>query len=133
MPACILIVEDNDANLNLVRYLLQHRGYATLAAVDGNAGVAMAHAHHPDLILCDLQMPGLDGFGVLRKLREDPELHNVVMIAVTALSMPGDRDSVLAAGFDGYLAKPIDPETFVTQVEAYLRPEARVLPRAPDP
>jgi CheY-like chemotaxis protein len=133
MPACILIVENNEANLNLVRYLLQHRGYATLAAVDGNAGVEMAHAHHPDLILCDLQMPGLDGFGVLRKLREDPELHNVVMIAVTALSMPGDRDSVLAAGFDGYLAKPIDPESFVTQVEAYLRPEARVPPRAPDP
>jgi CheY-like chemotaxis protein len=131
MPALILIVEDNEANLNLVRYLLQHRGYRIVTAVDGNAGVAMAQAHHPDLILCDLQMPGLDGFGVLRTLREDPELRNVVMIAVTALSMPGDRDSVLAAGFDGYLAKPIDPETFVTQVEAFLRPESRISPRAP--
>jgi len=132
MAACILIVEDNEANLNLVRYLLEHRGYAIVTAVDGNAGVKMARAHHPDLILCDLQMPGLDGFGVLRELREDPELRNVVMIAVTALSMPGDRDSVLAAGFDGYLAKPIDPETFVTDVEAFLRPESRIPPRAPD-
>jgi CheY-like chemotaxis protein len=132
MPALILIVEDNEANLNLVRYLLQHRGYATVTAVDGNAGVEMAQAHHPDLILCDLQMPGLDGFGVLRKLRE-AELCNVVMIAVTALSMPGDRDSVLAAGFDGYLAKPIDPETFVTAIEAFLRPELRMPPRAPGP
>ena len=130
--AKILIIEDNEANLNLVRYLLEHRGYATFTAVDGNAGVEMAQAHHPDLILCDLQMPGLDGFGVLRKLREDPELRKVVMIAVTALSMPGDRDSVLAAGFDGYLAKPIDPETFVTQVEAFLRPGLRIPPGAPD-
>jgi CheY-like chemotaxis protein len=132
MPASILIIEDNEANLNLVRYLLEHRGYAIVTAVDGNAGVEMAQALHPDLILCDLQMPGLDGFGVLRKLREDPALRSVVMIAVTALSMPGDRDSVLAAGFDGYLAKPIDPETFVTQVEAFLRPESRMAPRAPD-
>jgi two-component system, cell cycle response regulator DivK len=113
--------------------LLQHSGYAIVTAVDGNAGVEMAHAHHPDLILCDLQMPVLDGFGVLRKLREDPELCNVVMIAVTALSMPGDRDSVLAAGFDGYLAKPIEPGTFVTEVEAFLRPELRMPPRAPGP
>jgi two-component system cell cycle response regulator DivK len=132
MSACILIIEDNEPNLNLVRYLLEHRGYAIVTAVDGNAGVEMAQALHPDLILCDLQMPGLDGFGVLRKLREDPALRSVVMIAVTALSMPGDRDSVLAAGFDGYLAKPIDPETFVTQVEAFLRPESRIPPRAPD-
>jgi CheY-like chemotaxis protein len=133
MTACILIVEDNEANLNLIRYLLQYRGYATVEAVDGDAGFQIAQTHHPDLILCDLQMPGVDGFGLLRKLREDPQLRNVVVIAVTALSMPGDRDSVLAAGFDGYLAKPIDPETFVRQVEAFLRPQSRIPQRAPEP
>src|SRR5256885_14448331 len=126
MAARILIVEDNDANLNLVRYLLQYHGYSTIEAVDGEAGIDMARAHRPDLVLCDLQMPGVDGFGVLRAIRAAPELAGLVVVAVTALSMPGDRDSVLAAGFDGYLAKPLDPETFVTEIEAYLRPELRV-------
>ena len=126
MAARILIIEDNEANLDLVRYLLKHHGYTTVEAIDGESGIDRASADRPDLVLCDLQLPGVDGFGVLRALRKRPELEGLPIIAVTALSMPSDRDAVLAAGFDGYLAKPIDPETFVTEVEAFLRPELRV-------
>jgi CheY-like chemotaxis protein len=125
MAARILIVEDNEANLGLVRYLLQFHGYPTLEATDGDIAVEMARTERPDIILCDLQMPGMDGFGVLRAIRADPNLAALPVLAVTALSMPGDRESVLAAGFDGYLAKPIDPETFVKDVETFLRPELR--------
>jgi CheY-like chemotaxis protein len=125
MAARILIVEDNEANLDLVRYLLQHHGYTTIEAVDGESGIEMAKAERPDIVLCDLQMPGVDGFGVLRTIRADPAIASLAVVALTALSMPGDRDTVLAAGFDGYLAKPIDPETFVKEIEAFLRPEVR--------
>jgi CheY-like chemotaxis protein len=125
MPARILIIEDNPANLELARYLLEARGYPTLAAIDGEQGLRAAHAERPDLVLCDLQMPVMDGYEVMRQLRNDPLLRDVVAIAVTAFSMPGDRDAVLAAGFDGYVSKPIDPEGFVQQIEAHLRPELR--------
>jgi CheY-like chemotaxis protein len=126
MSARILIVEDNEANLDLVRYLLQFRGYTTIEAIDGESGIEMARAERPDLVLCDLQMPGISGFGVLRAIRAEPKIRELPVVALTALSMPGDRDTVLAAGFDGYLSKPIDPETFVSDVEAFLRPELRV-------
>jgi CheY-like chemotaxis protein len=130
MAAHILIIEDNEANLDLVRYLLEHRGYTTVEAIDGESGIDRASTDRPDLVLCDLQLPGIDGFGVLRAIRKRSELEGLAVIAVTALSMPSDRDAVLAAGFNGYLAKPIDPETFVAEVEAFLAPELRVRSRA---
>ena len=117
MPARILIVEDNAANLELVRYLLSYHGYAVMSARDGPQGVAVALQERPDLILCDLQMPGFDGYQVLQELRGKLA---AVIVALTAFSMPNDRQKVLTAGFDGYMSKPIDPEKFVQEVELYL-------------
>jgi CheY-like chemotaxis protein len=131
MPARVLIVEDNPANLDLVRYLLESHGYATLVATDGEQGLRIAREEHPDLILCDLQMPVMNGYTMLRRLRADPSFRSTIVIAVTAFSMPGDRGAALTAGFQGYLPKPIDPERFVQQIEAYLPAGSRAarLPR----
>jgi len=120
MAARILVIEDNAANLELVRYLLATSGYSVLLARDGAQGVAMARQERPDLIVCDLQMPVMDGYQVLARLRENAAAFEPVVVAVTAFSMPRDREKVLTAGFDGYLSKPIEPETFVTDIEAFL-------------
>lgn len=125
MSARILIVEDNRVNLELVEYLLKAFGYATFAAMDGQEGVRAAKEMHPDLIICDLQMPIMNGFEVMRELNKDPLFRQVPVIAVTALSMPGDREKILSAGFKGYLSKPIDPETFVQTITKFLPPELR--------
>ena len=125
MAARILIIEDNKANLELAEYLLKASGYTTLTAMDGEEGVRTARKEHPDLIICDLQMPIMDGYEVVRELKKDPLLRSIPVIAVTALSMPGDRNQVMSAGFDGYLSKPIDPETFAGTVEGFLPPGLR--------
>jgi CheY-like chemotaxis protein len=126
MPARILIIEDNPANLELAKFLLEAHGYSALTAVNGTEGIRMAQEKIPDLVLCDLQMPGLDGHAVLAEIRGDPALSGIPVIAVTAFSWPDDRTRVLAAGFDGYLTKPIEMDTFVEGVEAFLPPESRV-------
>jgi CheY-like chemotaxis protein len=118
--ARILLIEDNAANMDLARYLLEAHGFACNEARDGETGVQAARDSRPDLILCDLQLPGIDGFGVLRELRADAALARVPIVALTAYAMVGDRDRVLAAGFDGYLAKPLDPQRFAQQVTAFL-------------
>jgi len=120
MAARILVIEDNAANLELVRYLLATSGYTVLMARDGAQGVSVAREERPDLIICDLQMPMLDGYQVLARLRENADGFEPVVVAVTAFSMPRDREKVLTAGFDGYLSKPIEPETFVADIEAFL-------------
>ena len=125
MAARILVVEDNAANLELVRYLLTYSGYTVLSASDGAKGVELARQERPDLIVCDLQMPQLDGYQVLEQLRADAGGAGLRIVALTAFSMPKDRDKVLTAGFDGYLSKPIEPEAFVAQIEAYLPAELR--------
>lgn len=125
MPARILLIEDNPANLELMSYLLAAFGYTPRVATDGAAGLEILGVESFDLIVCDVHMPVVDGYEVARLLKADPILRGVPLVAVTALAMVGDRDRVLAAGFDGYIAKPIDPETFVRQVEQFLRPEAR--------
>lgn len=118
--ARILVVEDNPANLELVRYLLTAMGHAPALAVDGAEGLAQARLLRPHLIISDLQMPEMDGYTLIRALREDPLLRDTVVAALTALSMPGDRDAVLKAGFDAYFAKPLDPETFCRDIAALL-------------
>lgn len=125
MSARILVIEDNAANLELVRYLLSYSGYAVLEARDGAQGVALAWQERPDLIVCDLQLPVLDGYEVLARLRKNPDSSGAVIVAVTAFSMPNDRQRVMTTGFDGYLSKPIEPETFVGQIEAFLPAELR--------
>ncbi len=135
MPVRILIIEDNKENLELMSYLLGAYGHTVLKAMDGEAGLDTARREIPDLIVCDLQMPKVDGYGVARQLRGDPRLSKIPLVAVTAFAMRGDRDKVMAAGFDGYIAKPIIPEEFVSQVEQFLRPDqhSRVRPTPTDP
>ncbi len=120
--ARILIIEDNAANLELAQYLLEHGGHQVLTANDGRVGVAVARRERPDLIICDLQMPVLDGYGVLEQLKGDAACAQLPVVAVTAFSMAGDEQKVLLAGFDGYFSKPIEPETFVAQIETFLPP-----------
>jgi CheY-like chemotaxis protein/signal transduction histidine kinase len=117
----ILIIEDNPDNMELARYLLEAHGYECVPATDGESGVQRARECKPDLVICDLQLPGMDGFQVLRELRGDASLHNMPVVAVTAYAMVGDRERVLAAGFDGYISKPLDPERFVGQVAGFLQ------------
>ena len=105
-------------------YLLQAFGYAAYAAEDGESGLEAAAELRPDLIICDIHLPGMDGFGVVQSLKADPNLQMTPVLAVTALAMVGDRDRVLAGGFDGYISKPIDPTTFAGLVERHLRPPA---------
>ncbi len=117
MDRRILIIEDNETNLELMSYLLQEFGYHPLLAMDGETGLAKIKRERPDLVLCDIQMPKLDGYELARSLKADPELRGIALVAVSALAMVGDREKGLAAGFDGYISKPIDPKTFVQQVE----------------
>jgi len=124
MPARILIIEDNATNLELMAYLLGGFGHTVLSAGDGLEGLEKARQQKPDVIICDVQLPKMDGYEVVRSLRKDPECCQIPTVAVTALAMVGDRERALQAGFDGYLAKPIDPKTFVTQIEAFLSPSA---------
>jgi len=133
MPARILVIEDNPTNLDLMTYLLAAFGHTTLTALNGEAGLQAAQRERPDLIICDIQLPGLDGYEVARWLKSHPDLRTIPLVAVTALAMVGDRDKVLAAGFDGYIAKPIDPQTFVVQVERFLQHERGAAQLAPTP
>ncbi len=122
MPIRILIIEDHVDNLELMSYLLKAFGYATLAAGDGPAGLELAAREEPELIICDIQLPGIDGYEVARRLKNDARLRKIPLVGITALAMVGDRDRVLRAGFDGYIPKPIAPETFVGDIEVFLKP-----------
>jgi two-component system cell cycle response regulator len=125
MSARVLVIEDNAANLELMTYLLKAFGHTTLAARDGEEGVALARRSSIDLIVCDIQLPKLDGYEVARQLKSDAQGKAVPMVAVTAFAMVGDREKVVAAGFEGYITKPIVPETFVREIEAFLPPMLR--------
>ena len=126
MPARILIIEDDSASRELVKYLLAAAGYEALEADDGSVGVRLALGANPDLVICDLQMPVMNGYEVVQCLQADPGWRRVPLIAVTAFSMVGDRETALVAGFNDHITKPINPETFVAQIEAFLPPELRV-------
>jgi CheY-like chemotaxis protein len=110
MGARVLIIEDNSANLGLMTYLLSAFGHTVFGAEDGHRGLEAARREHPDLIICDVQLPDVDGYQVARWLKSEAEMRTIPLVAITALAMVGDRDRVLGAGFDGYLAKPINPE-----------------------
>src|SRR5579864_3894994 len=111
MAARILVVEDNRANLDLMLYLLRAFGHDAQGVTDGSAGLEAAKAGEHDLVLADVLMPGLDGYELARRLKADPRLAQKPLVAVTALAMVGDRERVLASGFDGYVTKPIEPQT----------------------
>lgn len=116
----ILVVEDNDKNRKLVRDVLTVRGYRLLEAVTGEDGVRLAREHRPDLVLMDIQLPGIDGIEALRQLRADPALVGTPVLAVTASAMTHDRQKILAAGFDGYQSKPISVRPFLEAVREVL-------------
>jgi two-component system cell cycle response regulator len=132
METVILVIEDDPASLALMGYLLQAFGYAAITAASGEEGLEAARRAVPDLILCDIQLPGIDGHEVARQLKGDRVLAGVPLVAVTALAMVGDRSKVMESGFDGYLSKPIVPETFVKQVGEFLPPRLRTGAEAAD-
>jgi two-component system, cell cycle response regulator len=118
--ARVLVVEDQPENLSLMVYVLEAFGHEPLVAHDGAEGVAAVAERRPDVVVMDLQMPRMDGYQAARLLKSDPELRHIPLVAVSAYAMVGDREKVMAAGFDGYLTKPIDPRTFVQDVERLL-------------
>jgi two-component system, cell cycle response regulator DivK len=120
MKKKILIIEDNEQNLYLIKYILEKHGYETLSATDGQKGISLAVTDKPDLILLDIQLPLMDGYAVARKLHLNPDLGKIPIVAVTSYAMPGDRNKVLESGCNGYIEKPINPDTFVSQVEQHL-------------
>jgi two-component system, cell cycle response regulator DivK len=119
MKRKILVIEDNEQNLYLVRYILEQSNYEVFAALDGQSGIEMANLLKPDLILLDIQLPVMDGYAVARNLRQNPVLADTPIVAVTSYAMPGDREKVMEAGCNGYIEKPIDPDTFVATVEQH--------------
>ncbi len=124
MPHKILIVEDNKNNASLLRDILSFHGYEIVEASDGNLGVSLARELMPDLILMDIQMPGLDGMTAGSILKGDPVTNGLKIIALTSFAMRGDRDKFLAAGFDGYLSKPINTRELPDLVKQWLNGEA---------
>lgn len=127
MSARILVIEDNKANIELIDYLLTAYGYMTLLATNGEAGLRLAAQEQPCLVLMDLRMPGIDGYETAAALRRLPGLEHTRIVAVTASAMAGDRERIAAAGFDGYLQKPLDPETLIGRIERFL-PDRDALP-----
>ena len=118
--ARILIVEDNPKNLKLIRDLLQFKGYQTIEADSAEAGIELAREQHPTLILMDIQLPGIDGREAMKVLKADASTQQIPIIALTASAMKGDRERLLAEGFDGYIPKPVDIKTFPEQLESFL-------------
>jgi two-component system, cell cycle response regulator DivK len=119
-PCLVLIVEDNPRNLKLVRDLLEYAGYRTLEATTAEDGIELARSHRPDLVLMDVQLPGMDGVEALARLRGDAGARGVPVVAVTAFAMKEDRARFLAAGFDAYIEKPLSVREFPAQVAAIL-------------
>ncbi|MBI2934609.1 MAG: response regulator [Chloroflexi bacterium] len=115
----ILIIEDDPPSLELYSYLLKAFGYSVLSATRAEDGLLMAAKQKPDLIICDVQLPGMDGSEAVRTLKADRAQRRIPVIAVTAYAMVGDRDRLLTAGFDGYIAKPIVAENFIKEIEHF--------------
>ncbi len=125
MTGRVLMIEDNEANRYLATYLLEHDGFHVTHAPDGPSGIDCASREPFDIILIDIQLPGMDGYAVTAALRANPSLAGVPMVAVTSHAMHGDREKALAAGCTGYIEKPINPDTFVNEVRSQLTDAAR--------
>lgn len=116
----ILVVEDNPQNLYLVRFLLEKSGYCVAAAQNGFDAVRMAQQEQPDLILMDIQLPQMDGYEATRRIKEIPETNRIPVVAFTSYAMAGDKDKALKAGCAGYIEKPLDPDTFIAEIDVFL-------------
>ena len=121
MKPKVLLIEDHPQNRYLATFLLEKHGYVVESAADGPTGIALARTSKPALILLDIQLPQMDGYAVARELRNNPDLRDIPIIAVTSYAMVGDREKSLAAGCNGYIEKPINPETFVSEIERFLK------------
>ena len=121
MRRIVLVIEDNEQNLYLTTFILENSGYEVVHAKDGPSGIAMADQVRPTLILLDIQLPGMNGYDVARNLRNNPALAQTPIVAVTSYAMVGDRERAIDAGCSGYIEKPINPETFVADVERHLK------------
>lgn len=118
----VLIVEDNPANMTLAVFLLTSAGHTVLSATDAEAGIKTARTEHPDLVLMDIQLPGMDGLQATTVLKSGAETSSIPVIALTALAMKGDEERIRAAGCDGYIAKPIRYQEFLKAIERQLAP-----------
>ena len=115
-----LIIEDNENNMYLTSFLLRNSGHEVYQAFDGQKGVDQALDIVPDLILLDIQLPKMNGYDVAKALRADPVLATIPIVAITSYAMPGDKEKAIAAGCNGYIKKPIDPDTFIAEIESYI-------------
>ena len=118
--ATVLVVEDNPTNMTLATFLLKSAGHTVLSATDGEAALALARAEQPHLILMDIQLPGMDGLEATAQLKLDDATRRIPVIALTALAMKGDEERILAAGCDGYIAKPMRYQEFLATIAAQL-------------
>jgi two-component system cell cycle response regulator DivK len=118
--AKVLVVEDNPTNMTLATFLLESAGHAVLSAHDAEVGLALARTERPDLILMDIQLPGMDGLEAIGLLKSDPATQDIPAIALTALAMKGDEQRILAAGYDGYIAKPMRYQEFLSTISFLL-------------
>ncbi len=120
MAAKILIIEDNVQNRYLFSYLLRNQGYEVIEAVNGIEGLKLAGEHQPDLILLDIQLPDIDGYEVADRLRDNAILGSTPIVAVTSYAMSGDREKAIDSGCTSYIEKPIDPKTFLKEIQGFL-------------
>lgn len=123
MRTTVLVIEDTPANMKLVSMLLERAGYRVLQAQDAVAGIALAQEQRPDLILMDIQLPGMDGLEATRLLKADAATRQIKVVALTAFAMKGDEQRMLLAGCDGYIAKPIQYKEFLAEVARLLAQE----------
>ena len=120
MPKRVLIVEDNELNMKLFNDLLEANSYATVQTRDGNEAVGLARRERPDLILMDIQLPGVSGLDVIRWIKDEPDLGHIPIVAITAFAMKGDEDKIRQSGCDAYLSKPISVVKFLETIRHYL-------------
>jgi two-component system cell cycle response regulator DivK len=120
MKPKILVIEDNEQNLYLISFILEKNGYQAIPARDGREGIDLARQVKPALIILDIQLPVMDGYEVARQLSGNTETQDIPIVAVTSHAMVGDREKTIAAGCTGYIEKPIDPGTFIGEIEQYL-------------
>ena len=120
----ILIIEDNEKNMKLVRDILQAKGYKTVEAINAEDGIKLAQEHNPDLVLMDIQLPGMNGMEALKVLRADAATAGIPVVAITASVMTQDRQQIMDTGFNGFIEKPINLKEFLATVQASVRPSA---------
>lgn len=120
MKTKVLIIEDNEQNMYMLSYLLESENYEVIKASSGPEGITAAKNTKPDIILLDIQLPEMDGYKVAAMIKDDKNTNNIPIIAVTSYAMPGDREKAIESGATGYIEKPINPDTFISQMKSFL-------------